>query len=90
MGQLPGVAQAAIVAENEGALVAYLELDDTRDASGAVTGSQALKRIEVKGRKFVEFFQGFSVERSGSPKKSETRLSDVYECVCVVESLDTG
>lgn len=46
VGQLPGVAQAAIVAENEGALVAYLELDDTRDASGAVTGSQPLKRIE--------------------------------------------
>lgn len=60
VGQLPGVAQAAIVAENEGALVAYLELDDTRDASGAVTGSQPLKRIEVGGEmEGLRFFHGF-------------------------------
>ena len=75
MGQLPGVAQAAIVAENEGALVAYLELDDTRDASGAVTGSQPLKRIEVeKWKVFYGFFHGFYIKRSGSPNDPKRNL----------------
>ena len=46
VAQLPGVAQVAIVAETEGGLVAYLELEDPRQADGSTTRTQPLKRIE--------------------------------------------
>lgn len=43
--QLPGVAQVAIVVEGDG-LVAYMELEKTREADGTAIRSQPLKRVE--------------------------------------------